>query len=55
MENSKERYLLLDHGKLKNEPKQYLGDFSEVDAVITDFVFEVKTLKKYEDTKFITV
>ena len=55
MENSTEKYLLLDHGKISSEQKKFLGTLAEVDFVISDFNFSDNTINKFCKTKFIVV
>ncbi len=52
MENSTKKYLLVDHEKVKDKCKNYLGDLSEIDMVICDFDFPNETKVKYQNTIF---
>ncbi len=55
MKNSKKKYFLIDHTKINVEPAYNIADFSQIDAVISDYRFPDDTKKKYADTEFYEV
>lgn len=55
MENSTQKYLLLDHEKITADCKKYLGDLNDTDTVITDFSFSDEVKNKYKNTEFVEI
>ena len=55
MENSKQKFLLIDHEKLKPNSNKFIGDFSDINIVITDHIFSSDIKKIYNETKFIEI
>ena len=54
LENSKQRFILFDHVKIKREnAARYLATFSDVDVVITDYCFDKTIKKKYKNIMFL--
>lgn len=55
MKNSKKVYYLADHDKVGVNRLNNLVSFSEIDGVVTDYIFSDETKKKFSNVKFIEV
>lgn len=55
MENSAQKYLLMDVDKLVERDDKYLGTLAEIDTVISDFPFPERTKEFYPQTTFLQV
>ena len=53
--NSKKRYYLADHEKINVNSPMNLFDLSDIDAIITDYIFSDDTKSEYKNTQFIEV
>lgn len=53
MANSREKILIFDHEKVRQQGNRYLATFDDIDVVITDFRFSKEVKNKYKNTKFI--
>lgn len=55
MENSREIYMLCDHQKLADSCKRYLGDFKNINAVISDFSFSDEVKERYGGVTYVEI
>ena len=55
LENSGQKFLMFDHEKVGGNFNKYLGTFSDVDKVITDYRFSDNIKQKYTDTEFVEI
>ena len=55
MSNADKVYYLADHSKLNAEAKYTVADFSDISAVITDYVFDNEIKQKFSETIFYEV
>ena len=51
-ENADKTFLLIDHEKIKDSCKKYLGTLDDVDFIISDFKFDDNVKEKYKNTVF---
>lgn len=54
-ENSDKAFLLIDHEKINRPCKQFWGDFSKVDYIISDYRFSDKIKSNFDTTDFIEI
>jgi len=55
LKNAAKVFYMMDSGKLHVKTPLFLGDFSAVDYVISDYRFSPEVKSKYSSTKFIPV
>ena len=55
IENSQKSVLLIDHEKIDMNCSRLLCDLSEIDTIITDYVFESKIKKLFSNTEFVEI